>query len=191
MKHIILSLLLLTPTLTISNEENSNQKNSDKKSSNREISPPIETSKKFELTTLKGDTLHISTKSNGLNIQEFKGKVIFLSFFGYNCPPCRREIPEFIKMREKYGKELEIIAIEVRGLDKNYLQSYVKERGINYPIIPFNEQTKKFAYHTAKKADWKGAIPFLIVLDKKGEVQFLQTGLVPYDALEMAFQKLK
>ena len=182
MKHIILSLLFLLPTLTISNDKSSSHKN---------ISPPTETSEKFELTTLKGEILHISTKPNGLNIQEFKGKVVFLSFFGYNCPPCKREIPEFIKIREKYSKEIEIIAIEVRGLNQEYLEGYVKDKGINYPVIPFNKTTQKFAYHTAQKADWKGAIPFLIVLDKEGEVQFLQTGLVPYDALVGAFQKLK
>jgi len=29
------------------------------------------------------------------------------------------------------------------------------------------------------------------VLDRTGEVRFLQTGLIPYDALESAFQKVK
>lgn len=150
-----------------------------------------EESQEFKLTTLKDKSLHIITKENGLDIKEFKGKVVFISFFGYNCPPCRAEIPEFIKMRKKYGKDLEIIAIEVRGLGKKHIKSFVKENGINYPIVPFNKEAEKFAYHTAKKADWKGAIPFVIVLDREGEVKFLQTGLIPYKALETAFEKSK
>ena len=145
----------------------------------------------FELTTLKGEKLHITTTPNGLDIKEIQGKVIFLSFFGYNCPPCRSEIPEFIKMREKYGKDLEIIAVEVQGTKEESLKSLVKYENINYSIVPFNKEAKKFAYHTAKKADWKGAIPFIIVLDRKGEVKFLQTGLIPYDSLETAFNKSK
>jgi thiol-disulfide isomerase/thioredoxin len=180
LKHIIFSLLFLLPTLTISDENGE-----------KHISTPTETLEKFELTTLEGKTLHIRATPNGLDIQEFKGKIIFLSFFGYNCPPCKREIPEFIKIRKKYGKELEIVAVEVRGLNRKYLENYVKDKKINYPVVPFNKATQTFAYHTAKKAEWKGAIPFLIVLDREGEVQFLQTGLIPYDALEIAFQKLK
>ena len=168
MKKIILSLLLLSPFLF-----------------------PLEKEQQFELTTLKGKKLHITTKPNGLHIKEIKEKVVFLSFFGYNCPPCKKEIPEFIKMREKYGKDLEIIAVEVRGLKEKHLKSFVNIKNINYPIIPFNKEAENFAYHTAKKADWKGAIPFIIVLDRTGEVKFLQTGFIPYDALETAFKKSK
>ena len=182
MKHIILSLFLLIPTLAISSENDNNDNN---------ISIPTETLKNFELTTLKGKSLHIIAKENGLVIQELKGKVVFLSFFGYNCPPCKREIPEFIKMRKKYGEELEIVAIEVRGLNKERLKSFVQDKKITYPIVPLNKEVQKFAYHTAQKANWKGAIPFILVLDKKGEVKFLQTGLIPYEALEVAFEKLK
>jgi len=150
-----------------------------------------EKEQQFELTTLTGKKLHITTKPNGLDIKEVQGKVVFLSFFGYNCPPCKREIPEFIKMKKKYGKDLEIIAVEVRGLGDAYLKRFVKSKDINYTVIPFHKEAEKFAYHTAQKADWKGAIPFIIVLDRSGEVQFLQTGLIPYNALEMAFNTSK
>ena len=176
MKSIILSIFLLTTSLFCV-ESNT--------------STVMEKERAFKLTTLKGETLHIRTKPNGLDIKEIKGKVVFLSFFGYNCPPCKREIPEFIKMYKKYSKDLEIIAIEVRGLGDEHLKNFVKSKNINYPVIPFTKEAEKFAYHTAKKADWKGAIPFIIVLDRKGEVKFLQTGLIPYESLETAFQKSK
>ena len=177
MKYMILSILLLFPTLSICNDNN--------------ISTPTEKSEKFKLRTLNGKSININTKTNGLDIKEFKGKVIFLSFFGYNCPPCKREIAEFIKIRKKYGKDLEIIAVEVRGLEKKYLKSFVKDKKITYPIIPLDKEAEKFAYHTAKKANWKGAIPFIIVLDRNGEVKFLQTGYIPFQALETAFKKSK
>ncbi|MCK5854560.1 MAG: TlpA family protein disulfide reductase [Sulfurovaceae bacterium] len=176
-KFIILSIFLLS-TLLLSSENNN-------------TNPIEEKEQKFKLTTLEGKTLNITTKKNGLNIEGLKGKVVFLSFFGYNCPPCKREIPEFIKMRNKYSKDLEIIAIEIRGLKKNQLNNFINRKNINYPIIPFNKEAKKFAYHTAKKADWKGAIPFILVLDREGEVKFLQTGFIPYSALESAFQASK
>ena len=176
MKKIIVSILLLSLSLFSADSADSVEK---------------EKEQQFELTTLTGKKLHITTKPNGLDIKEIQGKVVFLSFFGYNCPPCKREIPEFIKMKKKYGKDLEIIAVEVRGLGDAYLKRFIKSKNINYTVIPFHKEAEKFAYHTAQKADWKGAIPFIIVLDRRGEVQFLQTGLIPYEALEMAFNKSK
>ncbi len=168
MKKIILSLLLISISLfSASNEQ------------------------QFELTTLKGEKLHLTTKPNGLDIKEVKGKVVFLAFFGYNCNPCRREIPEFIKMFNKYGEDLEIIAVEVQGTKEDSLKNLVKNKNINYSVVPFNKEARKFAYHIADKANWKGAIPFIIVLDREGEVKFLQTGLIPYEALETAFNKSK
>ena len=153
------------------------------------ISSPDE--QEFNLTTLQGETFHLTTKANGLDIKESKGKVTFLAFFGYNCNPCRREIPEFVKMYDTYKKDLEIIAVEVQGTQEEVLKGLVKSKNINYPIVPFKGNGRKFAYYISKKADWKGAIPFIIILDREGEVQFLQTGLVPYALLERAFNKVK
>ena len=175
MKKIIVSILLLSLSLFSADS----------------VEKEKEKEQQFELTTLTGKKLHLTTNPNGLDIKEVQGKVVFLSFFGYNCPPCKREIPEFIKMKKKYGKDLEIIAVEVRGLGDEHLKRFIKSKNINYTVIPFHKEAEKFAYHTAQKADWKGAIPFIIVLDRSGEVQFLQTGLIPYRALEMAFNQCK
>jgi len=176
MKSIILAILLLSTYLFSADSNTTN------KSAEKHI---------FKLTTIENREINITTKANGLDIDKFKGKVVFLSFFGYNCPPCKREIPEFIKMTKEHGEDLRIMAIEVRGLGKDNLKEFIKEKNINYTVIPFNKEAKKFAYHTAMKADWQGSIPFIIVLDRTGEVRFLQTGLIPYDALESAFQKVK
>jgi len=184
MKKIIFSLLLVSISL-FSAEQDAEAKKEQIKTE------PVEEAEQFELTTLKGEKLHITTKSNGLDIKEIQGKVIFLAFFGYNCNPCRQEIPEFVKMSEKYGKDLEIIAVEVQGTQEEYLKSLVKNKNINYSVVPFNGKAKSFAYFISDKAGWKGAIPFIIVLDRTGDVKFLQTGLIPYTLLETAFNKSK
>ena len=168
MKKIILSLLLISIAL---------------------FSAPNE--QEFNLTTVKGKKFHFTTQPNGLDIKEVKGKVVFLAFFGYNCNPCRREIPEFVKMVKKYGEDLEIIAVEVQGTKEESLKKLVKNKNINYSVVPFNKEARMFAYHIADKANWKGAIPFIIILDREGEVKFLQTGLIPYELLEKAFKKAK
>ena len=52
-----------------------------------------ETAPDFSLSTINGETLKLS---------DFKGKVIILDFWATRCPPCRREIPDFIKLYDNY-----------------------------------------------------------------------------------------
>ena len=35
-------------------------------------------------------------------LRQWQGKVMVLNFWATWCPPCRTEIPEFIKLQEKY-----------------------------------------------------------------------------------------
>ena len=50
----------------------------------------------FTLADLDGDWV---------TLNELKGKVVLLNFWGTWCGPCRREIPAFINLTEKYKKD--------------------------------------------------------------------------------------
>ena len=55
----------------------------------------------FTLRTVQGDLF---------NLSDYKGKVVLLNFWGTWCGPCRREIPDFNKLHDKYQKDgLEIV----------------------------------------------------------------------------------
>ena len=57
----------------------------------------------FTLSDLEG---------NPISLNKLKGKVVLLNFWGTWCGPCRKEIPDFIKLAEKYKDNgLEIIGI--------------------------------------------------------------------------------
>src|SRR2546430_14103896 len=40
-----------------------------------------------------------------------KGKVVIVNFWATWCPPCRAEIPDLIKLQDKYRDQLQIIGI--------------------------------------------------------------------------------
>jgi len=141
------------------------------------------------VTTVKNKTLNIIGTDVGLNIKEYQDKVVFLEFFGHRCPPCIKSIPHYIKLQEKYKDKLAIVAIEVQGLNNTALKKFVEEKGINYAAIS-QEKAGSLVPYISKRAQWEGAIPFLIVLDPKGEVQLVQAGMLPETTLEKLILKL-
>lgn len=87
-------------------------------------------------------TQGIQVKSKGF-VDELKkqyaGKTLIINFFASWCPPCRGEIPDFIKAYDKYkGSNLVIIGISVDKTVKD-AQGIVDEFKINYPVYLADE----------------------------------------------------
>jgi thiol-disulfide isomerase/thioredoxin len=143
----------------------------------------------FDLVDTNNQHIKIEHIDEGLHIIGAEGKVVFIEFFGYRCPPCLRTIPHFINLKNKYKDKLEIISIEVQGLDQKQLQAFAKQKGINYHTVS-DTNTGIFTNYIAQRTQWEGVIPFLIILDQKGNAQVLQVGLIPQNVLENVIDKL-
>lgn len=77
----------------------------------------------FKLKTLDG-------KSVSLN--DYKGKYVFLDFWGTWCGPCKAETPNIINLRKEIPKEdLVILAVACRD-KKDTVKKYVKSKNVNY-----------------------------------------------------------
>ena len=142
----------------------------------------------FVLTDIHGKKYHISEKPTGLEIKELKDKVIFLSFFGFRCPPCMMEVPEFISFTndKKLAKKAAIIAVEVQGLSKNELKNFAKQRGINYITICGNDYYNFIEFissRTSWQTKWRSSIPFMVLFDQKGDYVAAHVGMVSKDIL--------
>lgn len=80
----------------------------------------------FTLQTLDGKTVSLS---------DYKGKGIFLNFWGTWCPPCRAEMPAFEKQYEaKKDQGFVILAVNM-GESKASVQGFVNEFGLTFPIL--------------------------------------------------------
>jgi len=136
----------------------------------------------FDIVDTNNNHIQIKGTNDGLDIADAKGKVVFLEFFGHRCPPCLKTIPHLIDLKNKYKDKVEIIAIEVQGLSHSQLQAFAKSKGINYHAIS-DEKSGIFTNYIAQRAKWQGSIPFTLVLDTNGDVQYIQAGLIPEKAL--------
>ena len=144
----------------------------------------------FVLKTVGGKTLNIDEKEGGLTIHEFKNKVVFLIFFGHQCPPCMAEVPELVALTKEGHKDLEIIGLEVQGLDEERLENFAKNKSINYNLVSGNKN-QDFIGYIAQKAGWSGAIPFLLAMDKNGTVQVVHTGGLGKAQFDNIYKELK
>jgi thiol-disulfide isomerase/thioredoxin len=182
---IVIFILLLVIFGCNSKIENKSDKN---KSVEIKKSRTIREEILFTLETIDGKTLHVREIDNGLEFQELKGHPIYLVLFGYRCPPCLREIPELVELTKEY-KNLEIVAIEVQGLDSDALQEFVSDRGINYAVIS-GYGNMDFINYIQLKAQWSGAIPFLLGLNRQGQVKIMQVGGISKSELQLGYKEL-
>jgi len=115
----------------------------------------------FELTDLEGNTL---------TLENYRGKVIILDFWDTWCPPCRKEIPDFIALQDEYGSEGFVVigvAFGREGVEK--VKAFAEEMGINYPVAVATEEIMK-SYGPIQ------AIPTTFILDKNGRIYQKYTG---------------
>jgi cytochrome c biogenesis protein CcmG/thiol:disulfide interchange protein DsbE len=118
-------------------------------------------------------------------LASYSGKVLIVNFWATWCPPCRREIPDFIAAYKELRDEgLEIIGLSVDETTGPALLEWVKKQGINYPIaLATPEIVRAF-----EPGDF---IPATIVVDRKGQIRFRQAELMTKETLVRLFNEYK
>lgn len=138
------------------------------------------------LGTHRPDTVLPDLEGNIRDISEWEGKVVLVNFWATWCPPCRREIPEFIEVREKYKDQgFEILGIAIDTPDM--VKEFVRTMGIEYPIMhgEMDAVSISSAYGNAM-----GGLPYSALLDREGNIQFIRTGELSKHVLEEQLQEL-
>jgi len=122
---------------------------------------------------------------NALTLASFKGKVLVINFWATWCPPCRREIPDFIAAyKELKAEGLEILGFSVDEATGPALLEWVKKQGINYPIALATPEIVR-AY---EPGDF---IPATIVIDRQGRIRYRQSEMMDKATLVGLFNQYK
>ncbi len=115
--------------------------------------------------------------SNLTNLSDYKGKVVILDFWATWCPPCRKGIPDLIQIKKEFkDKGVEVIGISLDsftrgGATKNDVIPFIKEYGINYPILIGD-------MNVAQQYGGINSIPTSFVIDKEGYIVTYYQGLI-------------
>ena len=140
----------------------------------------------FNLKTIDNKPITIIKKDNKYEVKEYPNKIVLLNFFATWCPPCKAEIPNLIKLQDKYSKDFQVISILMEKDKTNkQIEEFTSEFNINFDVTNSAENFK-----LSKKIGKIESIPTLIMLDKYGEIFQKYVGLVPFEMMEIDINKV-
>jgi len=115
------------------------------------------------------------------------GKIQLINFWATWCPPCKREIPELVKLQEKYRSHgLQVVGIAL-DRDIEEIRKYAEEKGINYPVLT---DAKEAADVAQRLGNDMGLLPYTLITDQAGNVAYIKYGEADRKTLEREIKKL-
>jgi len=117
---------------------------------------------------------------NSHSITDWQDKILIINFWATWCPPCLKEIPEFIELQTEYAEQnIQFIGIAIDKPD--LVDDYLSFIDINYPILIAETEGGKLSQKLGNSVN---AIPFTVIVNQQNQIIFRQPG-------ELSKQKLR
>lgn len=103
--------------------------------------------------------------------QSLRGKMTIVNFWATWCPPCRAEMPDLVKLQERYRDQLLIIGISQDEGSPASVKEFAISRNLNYPIVMSTPELEQIFSGVA-------AIPTSFIIDPEGRIVQKHVGML-------------
>lgn len=122
-------------------------------------------------------------------LEDYKGKTIFLNFWATWCPPCKEEMPHIEAIYNEYGKnEEDVVILGVaspnigREGSEEEIKSFLEQEGYTFPVIMDVEGELLYRYGIR-------AFPTTFIIDTEGYVKFYVPGAMDKSTMEQVIKE--
>ncbi|MBD3609128.1 MAG: TlpA family protein disulfide reductase [Gammaproteobacteria bacterium] len=131
----------------------------------------------FSLPDIDGKMRHIN---------EWDGQVILLNFWASWCPPCRKELPDFVRLYEDY-QDQGFVVVGVAIDNKQDIIDFIDPIGVEYPVLISELDGIKIAQLYGNRLS---ALPYTVIIDRKGNIVSSHIQLLNYNDVEKMIKPL-
>ncbi len=130
----------------------------------------VENFLKQELRTPDGEVLLTKT---------WRGKTLVLNFWAPWCPPCVEEMPELVRVQEKY-KAKNVLFVGIGVDSPSNIRQFLLKTPVNYPIVLGGLEGSNWAKSMGNPSS---GLPFTVLIDEKGSIKRVKLGKISEDEL--------
>lgn len=116
-------------------------------------------------------------QGNVIDLQDYRGKTVFINLWASWCGPCRAEMPHIAELYKsvKNTDDLEFLMI---GLDSDIKKSQklMEEKTWDFPVVHAS-----FGLNQSLQSE---SIPTTMVVNKQGKIVFYQQGMSNFNTAE-------
>jgi peroxiredoxin len=115
-----------------------------------------------------------SNSGKAMKLSEQRGNVVMLNFWASWCGPCRQEMPLLDAMSQRYSAAgFVLLGIDVEE-DNTDAKKIIKDLKISYPVL-FDTENKVSKLYSVE------TMPTTVMVDKKGQIRYINRGYKPGD----------
>ncbi|MCQ3035744.1 MAG: 4Fe-4S binding protein [Bacilli bacterium] len=123
-------------------------------------------------------------------IEDWRGKISVINFWGTWCTPCVDELPEFDEVYKEYSTDVEVIAIHQGSklYPENKVNSFIQNRWSDFTIhFAMDDVDDQYFYKLGGLEDW----PITTIVDQEGIIRYTHDGAISKSVLVSEIESLK
>lgn len=105
-------------------------------------------------------------------VSQWHGKILLINFWATWCPPCLKEIPEFIQWQQEFqANDVQFVGIALD--DRQAVADYLQQVAINYPVLIAGDAGGELAHELGNIIN---TVPFTVIVNQQGQIVHRQLG---------------